>query len=233
MVDTVKMTVGIDTAWALQEINSFMSVYRQGNRLDTAASAQVVEEIFDRVLPGWRESAPHNPRNRFYGHAETAGRAKVVLTRRAEIYEKLGDNAPSINASQFHPWVWEAAKGLWRNGHYRSAISAAALRVNAETQAKIGRMTVSETKLFQEVFSVQEPKSGCPRLRLWKNDGSDTYRSINRGAMAFAEGLFAAIRNPNSHSVQDELDERVALEHLAAFSVLARWVSEAKLEVVT
>ncbi|MFD8497692.1 TIGR02391 family protein [Amycolatopsis sp. NPDC059657] len=126
--------------------------------------------------------------------------------------------------------MWQAAKDLWRSGHYRSAISSVALRVNAETQAKVGRMDVSEVKLFQPTFSSDSPKPGNPQLRVWRDDGSDTYKSIHRGISAFAEGLYAAIRNPNNHAVQAELDETVALEQLAAFSVLARWVDDATVE---
>lgn len=48
------------------------------------------------------------------------------------------------------------------------------------------------------------------------------------GVRAFAEGCFAAIRNPNSHEDGlPELPEHEALEQLAAFSLLARWVDGA------
>ena len=62
-------------------------------------------------------------------------------------------------------------------------------------------------------------------------DDSDTYKSVQRGAMAFAEGIFAGIRNPLSHEVDQELTEQEALEYLAALSVLARWVDESTVEV--
>ncbi|MFI1679106.1 TIGR02391 family protein [Streptomyces sp. NPDC020607] len=46
--------------------------------------------------------------------------------------------------------------------------------------------------------------------------------------MSFAEGCFAAIRNPSSHEDGlPELPEHEALEQLAAFSGLARWVDAA------
>lgn len=46
--------------------------------------------------------------------------------------------------------------------------------------------------------------------------------------MAYAEGCFAAIRNPVAH-VEGELPENERLEQLAALSVLARWVDQAQL----
>lgn len=86
-------------------------------------------------------------------------------------------------------------------------------------------------RLFQNVFSKDAPKPGQPRLRLMTDDGSDTFHSIQCGAAAFAEGCYAGIRNPNSHEDGlPELPEHEALEQLAAFSVLARWVDTAALE---
>lgn len=46
--------------------------------------------------------------------------------------------------------------------------------------------------------------------------------------MAFAEGCYAAIRNPSSHDVQGDLEETDALEQLAALSVVARWIDACK-----
>lgn len=229
-LDLTRLTRAPDPPGTVRLIPRMTNV---GQQADIIESAHVVEQILDRVIPKWRTeiSDDRNDKvNRWMQHAEAARRAKISLERQQEIDEKLGDNAPRLSAGQFHPWVWQAAKDLWRNGHYRSAISSAALRVNAETQAKVGRMDVSEVKLFQPTFSSDPAKPGNPRLRVWSNDGSDTYKSIHRGISAFAEGLYAAIRNPNSHAVQAELDETIALEQLAAFSVLARWVDDASVE---
>lgn len=65
-----------------------------------------------------------------------------------------------------------------------------------------------------------------------EDDGSDTHKSVQRGAMTFAEGVFAGIRNPLSHEAEQELSEQKALEYLASSSVLARWVDSADVEVV-
>uniref|UniRef100_A0AAU2K4M9 TIGR02391 family protein n=1 Tax=Streptomyces sp. NBC_00049 TaxID=2903617 RepID=A0AAU2K4M9_9ACTN len=98
-----------------------------------------------------------------------------------------------------HPWTWEGARPLWQSGHFREAVTAAAARkINAEAQNKLGRKDISENNLFKQTFSQDLPKAGQPRLRLMDDDGSDTYRSVHRGAMAFAEGCYAAIRNPDS-----------------------------------
>ncbi|MEU9100023.1 TIGR02391 family protein [Streptomyces sp. NPDC048361] len=202
----------------------------RGTQPEIVASAQIVEQILDRVLPGWRSGVPVNKANRWLQRREAAKRADVVLVRQAEVRENLGENAPQISAAAMHPWVWDGAKALWRSGHFREAVTAAARKVNAETQNRVGRRDASETALFQRVFSKDDPKPGQPRLRLMTDDASDIFRSVHRGAMTFAEGCYAGIRNPNSHEDGlPELPEHEALEQLAAFSVLARWVEGATL----
>jgi len=244
--------VSIDVPWARAELARFLQLTElyvppgppgvvtinrrmanRGRQEDIVASAHVVEQILDRVLPRWRTEVPQDKNrtvNRWYQHREAAQRADAALERDAEVRRRLGDNAPRLSAAAMHPWVWDGARSLWHSGHFREAVTAAARKVNAETQNKVGRRDVSETRLFQQVFSVDAPKAGQPRLRLMADDGSDTFRSIHRGAMAFAEGCYAGIRNPNSHEDGlPELPEHQALEQLAAFSVLARWVDTAVL----
>jgi uncharacterized protein (TIGR02391 family) len=128
-----------------------------------------------------------------------------------------------------HHWVWEGARSLWQSGHFGEAVEAAAKMLNAETQNKVGRRDLSETTLFQQCFSDDDPQSGKPRLRLPDDDGR-TARSVRRGIRAFAEGCFSAIRNPAAHDGAD-LSETDALERLAALSMLARWVAASKLLV--
>ncbi|MBT2527685.1 TIGR02391 family protein [Streptomyces sp. ISL-99] len=245
--------MSIDIEWARAELASFLkltelysppdppgvlvissSLANRGGGREIVASAQVVEQILDRVLPRWRTEVPDDRNksvNRWCQHREAVQRADAVLLRDAEVRERLGDDSPQLSAGTMHRWVWDGARALWRSGHFREAVTAAARKVNAETQNKVARRDVSETALFQSVFSKDAAKPGQPRLRLMADDGSDTFRSVHRGAMSFAEGCFAGIRNPNSHEDGlPELPEHEALEQLAAFSVLARWVDSAALD---
>ncbi|MEU8618591.1 TIGR02391 family protein [Streptomyces sp. NPDC048623] len=242
--------MAIDVEWARSEIAEFLTLTTmhapsnpnvisfhletRGSDDEIVASAQVVEKILDRVLPTWRTSVPSENNkllNRWSQHREAAQRADVALQRDAEIRKRLGDDAPQLSAATMHPWAWDGARALWQSGHFRQAVTAAARKVNAETQNKVDRRDVSETALFLNAFSKDAPKPGQPRLRLMPDDGSDTFQSIHRGAAAFAEGCFAGIRNPNSHEDGlPELPEHEALEQLAAISVLARWVDSATVE---
>jgi uncharacterized protein (TIGR02391 family) len=196
---------------------------------DILKEAQVIEQILDRVVPDWKSMSAGDS-NRWEKHREAALRAKESLLRQEELQQNLGENAPDISAANLHPWIWNGASSLWQSGHYRSAIEDAAKKVNAETQNKVGRRDVSETKLFQEAFSLDSPAEGKKRLRRMTPDGSDTYKSVQRGAMALAEGIYSGIRNPFNHEDLKDIDEQVALEYLAALSVLARWVDEAIVE---
>jgi uncharacterized protein (TIGR02391 family) len=244
---------GLNIEWAIAQLNLFIEGSAahdvplrepmSGTHKVTAATedelteqAPIVEEILTRVLPAWRSIVqkkgplPYLP---WDGHRDACLQARAVLRRQAEIKENLGDDAPEISAADLHSWVWSGARSLWQSQHYRSAVEDAAKKVNAETQNKVGRRDLSETKLFQEVFSEKPAEPGKSRLRRMKPDGSDTYRSMQRGAMALAEGIYAGIRNPLNHESPEDLDEQIALEYLAALSVLARWVDESEVETVS
>lgn len=191
-------------------------------------AAHVVEQILDRVIPDWRSERQRSLSNRWVLHREASQRALAQLEREEELRERLGDNAPQLSASHLHRWVWEGARSLWQSGHYGEAVRAASRTVNAQAQDKIGRRDIGETELLQAAFSPNPPKPGEVRLRLSDDDGSKTFKSLHAGAAGFAHGCYGALRNPGSHDVQDELSEDEALEQLAAFSVLARWIDQAK-----
>lgn len=236
----------MDKNWSIQEIEKFLDItsrvkpktapgvsylgtVMKGSSVDAAESAYVVENIIVKVLPGALRDKPDVDKDYRWLRVR-ASHAKIALERREELAEKLGDNAPDMNASNLHPWVWESCKLLWNDGHYHQAVMAAAIQVNAETQKKLGRLDISEKELFDQAFSSNDPKPGRAQLRLRENDGSSTYASLHRGARAFAEGLYAGIRNPGMHEPPQERrvdEEQLALEKLAAFSILARWVDEA------
>ena len=231
---------GFNAEWAISELARFIGQSEakfDGYTFKTTEpesavvrQAQVVEQILDRVTPDWRKLRVNVSVKRWALHHEAAIRAKEQLLRQEEVRANFGDDAPETSASSLHPWIWSGAASLWRSGHFHSAVEAAAKKVNAEAQNKVGRRDLSETRLFQEAFTEKPAEAGKARLRRMTPDGGDTYKSVQRGAMALAEGIFAGIRNPLSHEAEQELDEQVALEYLAALSVLARWVDESSVE---
>lgn len=228
----------MNVEWALRELRQFMDLSKVVQRtemsrnreaLDQAfAAAYVAERILDRVLSGWRESPPDGQKGLWQREREAARLAIVKLEHDAALEENLGPDTPLLDARLMHPWVWEGAKPLWQSGHLREAVRVASVKVNAEVQNKLGRRDASEVALLQSAYSQDEPKPGQPRLRLPDDDGGKTALSVRRGVVALAEGCYAALRNPSSHDVLDELPEVEALEQLAAFSLLARFVDRSE-----
>jgi hypothetical protein len=154
------------------------------------------------------------------------------LERGEEVAARLGDTAPRLSAGTMHPWIWDAARSLWGSGHRAEAVRAASVKVNAEAQNKARVRDKSETALFNVVFnSSREPTASNPRFILPGDDGGTTSDSVRRGARSFAEGCYAALRNPLSHD-EAELSEAEALEQLAAFSILARWVEASEVRSI-
>lgn len=237
----------MNTEWAIAELDKFIhstemvphpspnviGSFPRGKEEEIAAQAHVAEQILARVLPNWRTAVSKDKYRQWGAHREAAIRARAQLVREQELAENLGENAPQLSAAELHPWIWSGASSLWQSGHFREAVEGAIKKLNAETQNKVGRRDLSETDLFKQSFSMDEPKPGKARLRRMKDDGSDTYRSVQRGAMNLAEGVFAGIRNPLSHEADQELSEQEALEYLAALSVLARWVDASDVEAVS
>ncbi len=241
----------MNTEWAIEQLDEFIRAttvtyvpsppnsvgfhsYRTSISEDEIVKcAQVVEQILDRVVPGWRGEIKKKDRQKWSVHYEASIRAREALLRADEVRKNLGEDAPDLSAAALHPWIWSGASSLWQSGHYREAVEGAIKKLNAETQNKVRRRDVSETDLFKQAFSMDEPKPGKARLRRMKDDGSDTYKSVQRGAMSLAEGVFAGIRNPLSHEVDHEFSEQEALEYLAALSVLARWVDKSEVETTS
>lgn len=242
---------GINVEWALEQLDDFIrsttthhvpsprgvigaGSYRTADSEEEVVKrAQVTEQILDRVLPKWRSLQVSTTREKWALHHEASLRARENLRRQEEIRKNLGDDAPELSAANLHSWIWDGASSLWRSGHYREAVEGAIRKLNAETQNKLGRRDVGETDLFNQAFSEQAPAAGKPRLYRMKNDGSSTFKSVQRGARMFAEGVFAGIRNPLAHEADQEMSEQQALEYLAVLSVLARWVDESTLEVAS
>lgn len=240
---------GINVDWALTELDKFISLSEMRTLQNEWSSWEVtisdnetlirqwevVERILSQATPGWEDKVTEqgSGQSDWRPMRMATLRAREALKRDQELRENLGDNAPEISASHLHPWVWEGARSLWQSGHYREAVEGSIRKLNAETQNKLGRRDLSEDDLFKQAFSEQSPTLGAPRLHRMQDDGSKTFKSVQRGARNLAEGVFAGIRNPLAHEAEVDMPEQQAVEYLAALSVLARWVDESSLETAS
>lgn len=215
-------------------IISFTSSPRCG-RAEALARTEQVLPVLDRLYPEWRRENTESSNFEFKQQRDAAQKLMARLDSRTMVQELLGsaDQSPRISAAALHADVWSAAAAQWGVGHRHEAVLAAAKIVNSRLQAKVSRRDVSEVDLVRQAFSRDDAEPGKPRLRFSSIADEQTRESMRQGVMNFGAGCFAAIRNPVGHLPNDqiELSEQVALEQLAALSLLARWIDLA--DVVT
>lgn len=111
---------------------------------------------------------------------------------------------------------------LWQAEKYRQSVGDAATSLNGFAQDRMGRHDISDKDLMAQAFSDKDPEPGKSRLRCPGNEASETVRSQQEGARAFAIGAFQAFRNP-SHHVAGDWNPVTAFHHLTAFSQIAHW----------
>jgi hypothetical protein len=98
--------------------------------------------------------------------------------------------------------------------------------VRAQARTKTGKPDLDESAAG-DLFSKDDPKEGMPRLRFPDVDRQDpkTWDTLHQGVLHFTKGAFLALRNPRSHHISVS-DEQQALEELATFSLIARWIDQ-------
>ncbi|WP_221285535.1 TIGR02391 family protein [Prescottella equi] len=190
----------------------------------------VVELILDEVMPEWRSTIQSSPMQQWGKHRKASRRALGKLKYQIEADEQLGYPGPRMSASGFHPWVWESAKALWKDRHYSQAVHMAAVKVNEETQKLVGDRQKADTELFR-YYLWSERNKGPRKILVHRDyDGSPTSLSVQQGMQQLAAGVYMAFRNPVSHR-SHSLDEAAALEQLAAFSLLAHYITECEFKM--
>jgi len=193
-----------------------------------------VRPILDRLYPQWQNENLGSKTFEFQAERDACSRLLSRTASNEEIVALFSghDDAPRLSASQMHELVWRAASAQWATDHRHEAVLAASKAVNSRLQEKLDRRDISEARLVREAFSDKPPEPGRPRLRYMHVEDEQTRDSMRQGVMAFGAGCFQAIRNPVGHLPNEdhELDAQPALERLAAFSLLLRWIDEASLE---
>lgn len=167
--------------------------------------------------------------NARYAAIQALGRARSA----EEIAEFLRPTSPSIAAEALHQWVWEPAAPLWAADAHQDAVLTAARTVNRRLQQKLDRHDISDSALCMQCFDVKSPEPGKPRLRFAGDRETPTWKARQDGAKYTAAGAFLAIRNLAAHEEKVTWSKQEALEYLATFSVVARWIEECTVESVT
>jgi hypothetical protein len=190
----------------------------------------LVQRIAANLEPGLaKRMQPHSTMGEWPWFAVRDATVRLVglIESSEEAAAILSPTGPKLSATRLHPWVWEGAARLWDDGHRRAAIENAALAVEIQVKAKLERFDVTGKDLMPQAFSSEPPKPGAPRLRLpGFTPGTPDYTSAHEGAQFLGMGVMLGIRNLATHRLE-EPEEQVALEQLAALSVIARWVDAA------
>ncbi|MEV4738548.1 MULTISPECIES: TIGR02391 family protein [unclassified Microbacterium] len=153
------------------------------------------------------------------------------LRTEAETQAILGSKAPTMPADALHSLIWDAAYKRWDSGHYSDAVQRAATALSGYVKDRTGRYELGDSDLVAQAFSLASPQEGKPRLRWPGNNDDLNVKTMRVGILNMAQGVFAAIRNPATHST-DELPRQEALEQLATLSILARWIDRCELDTV-
>ncbi|WP_236067244.1 TIGR02391 family protein [Streptomyces brasiliscabiei] len=161
--------------------------------------------------------------------AEALGHAKHA----DDIDAFLRPKSPVIGAESLHSWVWQPAAPLWAAEAHQDAVLAAARVVNRRLQLKLGRHDIGETDLCMQCFDTKPPAEGKPRLRFKGDRDTPTWKARQEGAKYLAAGAFLGIRNLAAHEEEVTWTQPEALEYLATFSVIARWIEECTVETVS
>ena len=188
---------------------------------------------FDGTNPIAYRIDSYNPL--LWGSAKkAANRLKGIIENRQRRERLFTPTGPSLSATGLHPWVWDAAKTLWSDGHYQQAVFEAAKAVELQTQLRPRRrLDLGGPGLYGELFSVKPPEKDKPRLRFRQYDEEqdrESWKSAHEGTKFFGMGCSLRIRNLLAHPDRagGNMEEQEALERLAALSLLARWVEEAE-----
>lgn len=243
---------GVDVEWVRQRLAQFIEVTRPVNQsgggyitLGTAPACgrpkaielvETVRPILRKLYPEWESENPPDDYDEFASERDASSRLLARLEHQEEVTARLGgeDQSPRITASSMHHLIWGAAETQWTLGQPHEAVLAAAKAINSQLQAKVARRDVSEVDLVKQAFSEKPPEPGKPRLRFNSIEDEKTRESVRGGTLEFGSGCFRAIRNPVGHLPNDEIEmsEQEALERLAAFSLLARFIDDADVELV-
>lgn len=146
----------------------------------------------------------------------------------ALILKAEAEAPPKVGTAGMHPLIWGAAGPLWRDGHHRQAVAAAAEALIAAVKGRTDRRDIPDTSVWQMAFSEKDPIAGDPRLRWPGNQLAQDVANMNKGLRLFAPGVQMTIRNSAAHANVD-VDEQGGLERLATLSLLARWADECQL----
>jgi hypothetical protein len=233
----------MDDAWAIKKLDEFIDgidglgdwVRRLSQEEALVRKEIVVRQIANEYVQGLGDyTVQLGTKQKRWGPArEAAVHARELAANQEEFDAFRQARGPGLSADALHPWAWEPAAPLWAAGAHQDAVLAAARTVNRRLQQKLNRHDIGETDLCMQSFDMKAPAEGKPRLRFDGDRSTPTWRARQDGAKYMSAGAFLAIRNLAAHEDEVNWTQQEALEYLATFSVIARWIEECTVETAT
>ena len=159
----------------------------------------------------------------------TEGARAMFVPKGKGTREKLFQPEPAVYARiqsafenlELHQQIAKACSGLYRDGHYRNAVSDAAVALTNMVKAKSQRHDIDGANLMRTVFSKNNP------ILVFNNLKDQSDLDEQEGRMHIFEGVIQGLRNPRAHNLSNDSPEE-ALEYIGLLSLLAKWVDQAK-----
>jgi uncharacterized protein (TIGR02391 family) len=120
-----------------------------------------------------------------------------------------------------HPIIKESSYKQFCDGHLREAVLNSIVAVFDLMRKRTG-LNSDGRELVGEVLSADRPRLVLSDLK------TESGRNDQVGFLQILQGAYQGIRNPKAHSLQHDLDELKAAQHLVFASLLARRISEAR-----
>ncbi|MEV6436290.1 TIGR02391 family protein [Streptomyces anulatus] len=234
----------MDHSWAIVKLDDFIDgIDKLGDwvRLRSQEEALtrkeiVVRQIVNEYVQGLGDYTvvPDGSKQKRWAPArEAAMHARELALHQDEFDSFRRARGPGLSADALHPWVWEPASPLWAAQAHQDAVLTAARKVNSRLQQKLSRHDIGEMDLCMQSFDLKQPTESKPRLRFDGDRSTPTWRARQEGAKYFSAGAFLGIRNLAAHQETVTWTEQEALEYLASFSVVARWIEECSVETAS
>jgi uncharacterized protein (TIGR02391 family) len=159
----------------------------------------------------------------FYDAQAEAGGLIGALRHRLDLDESGLEVAAGANLlDHLHPRIQETSSGLFRDGHFASAIRDAYIAVEARTKALSGLRGINGSKMMGKVFDEQKPILSLNDL------SSDLDLDEQIGFKLLFMGAMLGIRNPKAHETIQQRDPNRTLDYLSLASLLMRRLDDAE-----
>ena len=146
---------------------------------------------------------------------------EILGTSRKEVEAQVSFPNDLFDAMNFHPKIFTASGGLFKDRHYAEAIFGAFKAVNNEVKRRSNLDVNNEKTLMARAFDETNPILRVNGLR------NQSDKNEQEGFKFIFMGATQGIRNPKAHDDVVQTDTHRTLEYLSLASLLMRRIDDA------